>query len=369
VFGGSVLKFLFLIILVSIQAQAFRDQFMNGNDDGAAAVYKFDEGSGTTAFDSGNLVSPLDLTLQTTGNLPTGDDTPIRINASFMPGYLLMNPKPNGSASGMPDQGYQSAQRHRTFLVSSGAATNLNSCTNGFTIQAFIRPWFPFQGSDAGNLIFGLSNSEGQIEVQTPNIGVYQSGMTGAESIELVVRTGNNQGTRVSSPPNAFYSVREGENLGAVTEVIATQESAGGVLTVYVNRMPRSTLTGVSPQFLSTAKLVIGNELVGLRVESGETVLDEQRNWSGEIFHIAVYCQGFTRAQILGPLIENKNKQEVVSPTTVRINRNSCSHRSPNDSSCERPAGRSRFNRRCENRDWRQCCKRTRPSRFSQYIG
>jgi hypothetical protein len=110
VFGGSVLKLLFLIILVSIQAQAFRDQFMNGNDDGAAAVYKFDEGSGTTAFDSGNLVSPLDLTLQTTGNLPTGDDTPIRINASFMPtssnpGFSKLQLFNYESALGVADSG------------------------------------------------------------------------------------------------------------------------------------------------------------------------------------------------------------------------------------------------------------------------
>lgn len=313
------MRVVFLVFLVSVQAHAFRDQFMNGNDSGAAAVYTLDENGGTTAFDTGNLVNPLDLNLSTSGNLPTGDGTTIRTNATFLPQYLLMNPKPNGSMSGMADQGYQSAQRHRTFLVSSGAATNLNSCTNGFTIQAFLRPWFPFQGSDSGNLILGLSNSDGASTVQVPNIGLYQSGMAGAESIELEVRTGNNRGTRIASQPNAFYSVREGENVGAVTEVIATQESTNGVLTVYVNRIARSTLTGVTPAFLSTARLVVGNELVPLTVQNGETDIDQQRNWSGEIYHIAIYCRGFTRAEILGPMVDNKNKQEVVSPASNQI--------------------------------------------------
>lgn len=303
-----------LTLLAPATASALRAPDMTGNDDGAVAVYTFDEIGGVIANDTSGNGSPLNLEMSTDGNLPTADGTPIRTNASLQGGYLLINPKPNGAGSGMPDEGYQSAQRHRTFLVSSGPASKLSACTAGFTIQAFVRPWFPFQGSQSGNMIVGLSNSEGLNSVANANFGLYQSGESGSEAATLRVRTGTTSASSQTSVPGAFSSVREMENPGRLTEIIATQEPSG-ILTVYVNRIARSSLVAAAPNFNANAKLVIGNELVPLTVRGdGETNVDQQRNWSGEIHHLAIYCRGFTRAEILGSVLTNKATAAVVRP-------------------------------------------------------
>ncbi len=298
-------------VLAASEAMALRASDFSGSDSGAAVVYTFQESGGTSTVDS---VSGLELTMSTNGNLPTADGTQIRTNATLASGSLLVNPKPNGVESGNADEGYQSAQRHRTFLTSAAAATNLNSCTSGFTVQAFIRPWFPFQGSQSGNLIVGLSNSNALTRVAEPNFGVYQSGMSGSEAISLRVRTGNNSSTTQASVPGAFSSVRESDNPGKFTEVIATMEPSG-ILTVYVNRIARSSLVRITPNFLAGARLVIGNELVPLTLNGDSTInIDQQRNWSGEISHLAIYCRGFTRNEIIGPMMQSKAKSEVVRP-------------------------------------------------------
>ncbi|HVK61600.1 MAG TPA: hypothetical protein VM432_08625, partial [Bdellovibrionales bacterium] len=237
---------------------------------------------------------------------------------AFQSGDVVMNPKPNGAPSD-PDQGYQSAQRHRTFFVSEGVATKLSACTSGFTIQAFVRPWFPFQGNDrTGNMIVGLSNSEGMSSVANPNFGLFQTGDSGAEAATLMVRTGASTASSQSSVTGAYTSVRQGEAPGRYSELIATQEPSG-VLTVYVNRIPRSSVQSVRPSFAPNAKLVVGNELVPLTVANGQTNVDQQRNWSGEIRHLAIYCRGFTRAEIVGALEESKIKAEVVNPSNSPI--------------------------------------------------
>lgn len=290
---------------------------MSGNDNGAIAVYTFNENGGTKAYDTSVIGAPLDLDMSTDGNLPTADGTPIRINASLQNGYLLMNPKPNAM-----DQGYQSAQRHRTFLISADPASKLSTCTNGFTIQAFIRPWFPFQGSNAGNMIVGLSNSQGQTMQQAPNFGIYQTGNVGAESISVKVRTGTTTAANQASVPAAFSSIRENDNPGALTEVIATQEPSG-VLTVYVNRMARSSLTAATANFNPDAKLVVGNELIPLTLNPDSTVnVAQQSNWSGEIHHLAIYCSGVTRPEIVGAILENKTREAVVQPQTSEVSAN-----------------------------------------------
>ncbi|MBX3021867.1 MAG: hypothetical protein KF799_09345 [Bdellovibrionales bacterium] len=308
--------FVGLLLFTPDQALALRAPDMSGDDSGAVAVYTFDEIGGSTANDTSGVGQALNLVMSTEGNLPTGDGTPIRTNASLQSGYLLINPKPNGAASGMPDEGYQSAQRHRTFLISTGPATKLATCTSGFTLQAFVRPWFPFQGSQAGNMIVGLSNSQTQNSVMNPNFAVLQSGESGAEAVTLRVRTSGTQATNQSSVPGAFSSVRETENSGRLTEIIATREP-NGTLTVYVNRIARSSLVSVAPAFTAEARLVIGNELVPLTLKpDGDTNVDEQRNWSGEIHHLAIYCRGFTRAEILGATLTNKATAAIVRPLT-----------------------------------------------------
>lgn len=296
---------------VTQNAQALRAPDMSGNDNGAVVVYDFNEVGGESALDTSAVGSPLNLIMSSEGNLPTGDGTIIRTNALLQSGYLVVNPKPNGSE---PDQGYQLAQRHRTFLASESAAAKLNTCTTGFTVQGFIRPWFPFQGSDDGNLIIGISNSENQTDVKTPNFGVYQSGQNGSEAIMLKVRTANGSARSQVSAPGAFSSTRELDNPGQLTEFIATME-ANGILTVYVNRIARSSLTGVTPAFLASGKLVIGNELVPLTLGgNGMADVSQQRNWSGEIYHLAIYCRGFSRAEILGDSIGFKARADVVRP-------------------------------------------------------
>lgn len=303
-------------VLFSIPALALRNPDLSGDDNGAAVVYSFGEMGGDVATDSSGAGVPLHLRMSVAGNLAS--DAVIRTNALIQSGYLLVNPKPNGAPQD-PDSGYQGAQVQRTFLVSEDSAAKLSQCTTGFTIQAFVRPWFPRQGNEQGNLIVGLSNSEGKTSVNVPNFGLYQIGESGTEAALLRVRTGDGNGGRgvgrdLRSKEGAFLSVREGEKPGQVTELIATQEP-NGVLTLYINRIPRSTLTPVQPVFLPTAKLVIGNELVPLsRNNDGTTNVSNQQNWSGEIYHVAIYCRGFTRAEILGAsVLDNKVKHEPVA--------------------------------------------------------
>ncbi|MEK7356969.1 MAG: hypothetical protein AAB250_11000, partial [Bdellovibrionota bacterium] len=329
--SGLCLTIVFPIALIASEAHALRSLSVDaggndvivGDDGDAIAVYKFDETGGTTATDTSGVGTPLDLTMSTDGNLPTGDGSPIRTNALMMNGYLLVNPKPNG-APATPDMGYESAQRHRTFLTSGTDATKLNSCTSGFTIQAFVRPWFPFHGNTAvGNMIVGLSNTSSSAgsRIATQNFAIMQSGMSGNEAISLRTKTGATSVDAQASVTGAFSSVREGESPGKLTEIIATREPSG-VLTIYVNRIPKSSLTAVPSVFTATAKLVIGNELVPLAPPNAMGVIDvsQQANWSGEIHHLAIYCHGFTRTEIIGALEQNKAKQEIVRPdTTVKI--------------------------------------------------
>src|SRR5690349_20697145 len=115
-------KLVLSLIVTATPAYAFRDPMMGGDDAGAIAVYSFDENGGMSAFDSSSSAisgNPLDLIMSNAGNLSS--TTPIRTNASLQTGYLLVNPKPNG-APDSPAQGYEAAQRHRTFLVSTNPA-------------------------------------------------------------------------------------------------------------------------------------------------------------------------------------------------------------------------------------------------------
>ncbi|MES2964996.1 MAG: hypothetical protein V4760_14015, partial [Bdellovibrionota bacterium] len=196
-----------------------------------------------------------------------------------------------------------------------------------FTIQAFVRPWFPFQGNTGvGNMIVGLSNTSEAAgsRIATQNFSIMQTGDSGSEAVSIRTKSGATSVDAQSSVTGAFASVREGENPAKLTEIIATREPSG-VLTVYVNRIPKSSLGAVPSVFTSTAKLVIGNELAPLpppTMQNGALVVDvgQQANWSGEIHHLAIYCKGFTRTEIIGALEANKAKQEIVRPdTTVRI--------------------------------------------------
>ncbi len=323
-------------MMVTSPAQALRNQDMSGNDSGAAAVYLFDENGGDTAFDTSGVAPALNLKVKTDGNLPTQDGTPILKNAQMMGNIIYVNPKPNGAETGDPmmaDKGYESAQRHRTFLISADSsgtpvtADKLNSCSNGFTIQAFVRPYFPFQGNDSGNLIVGLSNSMANSNnpsaaTSPVNFGLYQTGMAGAEAVQLQVRNAAGAVVSQTSVAGGFSSVRAADNPGRFTELIATMD-AQGLMTVYVNRSARSSITPFNRGFLNSAHLVIGNDLIPLqnKLDNGQTVIDvsKQRNWSGEIAHLAIYCRSFTRAEILGAVALNKASSAVVKPAKTAV--------------------------------------------------
>lgn len=307
------------LALRSLDVDANGKDVIVGDDSGAVAVYKFDEAGGSVATDTSGVGAALDLTMSNAGNLPVAPGgVPILTNAYIQNGFLIVNPKPNGVGM-QADMGYTSAQEHRTFLSSGVAASKLNSCTNGFTIQAFVRSWFPFQGNtNVGNMIVGLSNTSEAAgsTIQPQNFAIMQTGMAGNEAIAIRERAGTSAVTTQSSVTGAFASVRELENPGRLTEIIATREPSG-VLTVYVNRIPKSSTSAVAPLFTSTAQLVIGNELAPLSVDgAGKKVLGQQSNWSGEIHHLAIYCKGFTRTEVIGALEANKAKQEIVRPDT-----------------------------------------------------
>ena len=303
---------------VSTPALALRNMDMSGDDVGATAVYTF----ATDGSDSSNSGTALNLTASNDGNLPSQDGTPILTNAFYINGSLMINHKPNGSESGAnyADQGYQSAMRHRSFLVSDTASklNDMATCGKEFTIQAFLRPHFPFQGANEGNLIVGLTNSTNMsATVASPNFGIYQTGGAGTEAVELRVRQSNGQTMNQTSAVGAFSSVREFENPGVFTEVIATMDTSG-TMTVYMNRVARSSIGKVTPAYLANAKLVIGNDLVPITevVKQGvlQPELSQQRNWSGEISHMAIYCHAYSRADILGTVALNKATTDVVKP-------------------------------------------------------
>lgn len=301
-----------LLVTLSSQAHALRGpDLVSGNDSGAVVVYRFDENGGDVAVDS---VGGFNLSVSTEGNLPTNDGTQIRKNAVLGGGYLLINPKPNNE-----DMGYEAAQRHRTFLESAPVGAKFNQCaTNGFTIQAFVRAHFPFNGNDDdGNMIVGFSNSDLD-NLRRPNFALYQTGENGAVTATVRSRRdANGAMASLTSVPEAFSSVRADENPGQLTEIIATQDP-NGQLTIYVNRIARSALATNARNFSSTAKLVIGNELTKLTTmsQNGNIVANvaNQRNWSGEIHHLAIYCRHFSRVDVLGAVAENKSRLDIVKP-------------------------------------------------------
>ncbi|MES2856297.1 MAG: hypothetical protein V4692_10565, partial [Bdellovibrionota bacterium] len=114
------------ILSLSFTAHAFRDSDFSGDDSGAVVVYDFENNGSDTIYDKSGVGAPLNLKMSAAGNLPTADGTPIRTNAGWMlpvdGGNFVINPKPNQTGMN-PDTGYQSAQKHRTFLVSETAAT------------------------------------------------------------------------------------------------------------------------------------------------------------------------------------------------------------------------------------------------------
>ncbi len=324
-----------------------------GDDAGAALIYRFNEAASTPALPS--AAESVNLTLQSVneGTIPT--EKPIGIKSSSDGKKLIINRANNTGGDAMTlDMGYTHVQAEKNLLVSAGAATAINTCSD-FTVQLFARPWFPMQGNNnngnmigrngvAGNLIVGLSNvafdANGKPEsnvsqngttfsvrsFSAPNWGIYQTGATGSERIGLQVRNpGPARSSMMESVSGAFSSVRQGDGViageASYTEFIvsfkAPTATVRGELTIYVNRMPRTyqltanineandngtvnnpTVYYVNPQFLPTAYLVIGNERFSLATSTVSSMANQQ--WSGEIKHLAVYCSALPKADILG---------------------------------------------------------------------
>jgi hypothetical protein len=47
--------------------------------------------------------------------------------------------------------------------------------------------------------------------------------------------------------------------------------------------------------------------------------VSKQRNWSGEISHLAIYCRSFSRTEILGTVLQNKSSADVVKPGVAAV--------------------------------------------------
>ncbi len=345
--------------LYSSQGLALRDYYFGGDDSGAQAIYTFDDATLNAAgaiADKSGVAPALNLTPNADGNLlpekllPTDPNpVPLRTNYSFgtsvFPemGFITLNYKPNGDNMA---PAYTKAQRHRTVLDSGVAASKLNTWTNGFSLQIRFRPQFAFQGDrifksndidstpysflsqgHSGNLIVGLSNSSptvvptpngNHISVQVPNFGVYQiggAGEVGPSKILIRLRakvktTGVVFPLDFESAPS-FISVDENENPSARNELIATYEPGKRLVSIYLNRVKTSYVINpavvVSP--LSTARLVLGNDLVPMNNVASlgndgkklvEELVKDQSNWSGSIYHLAIYTQGFSETEILG---------------------------------------------------------------------
>lgn len=331
--GINVIPLIGIALSLTQPAMALRNIDMSGNDNGAAAVYEFNEsdcgGDSQPACsainDSAGNGSPLNLKTSTAGNLVGS----IKTNAIIMGGKLVINPKPNTLSNA--DDGYTAAQKHRTYLTSGDEtaatvvdATKLTSSTcynNGFTIQAFVRPWFPFQGQETrGNLIVGLSSNSltGASNDNNISFGIFQTGRAGTETAALKIRSSAGMSQTISSVPKLFNSVRESENISAMNEIIATVES-NGAATLYVNRVPSAQIM-TTRNFLANSELVIGNDRVQVTADgSGNVDTQNQRNWSGEIFHVAIYCRGFSRADVLGDAQEGLNRLAAVVPSSTPI--------------------------------------------------
>lgn len=310
------------------------------------------EVSGATPYNNSSASGvPLSLLPNKDGNAPNAPaDLAFNVSSKFR--YVIVNYKENGIESGADtvDQGYQKAQNHRSLLKSSGspynAALNDAQCSNELTVQMWVKPLFPFHGQDTnannqnqGAMIVGISNSTLDT-VSEPDWAIYQVGDSGAEQVRFRVRTQGGAGVNIDSPPGVFSSVREirdtdysqsppakvavgshpelwdgfelsGKAYESVdpsqfTEIIATirqdpvdmQKRA----TVYVNRIPSASIpVSFTPSMSTSSSLVIGNDLVKLTQKAdGTNILDNQKNWSGLIKHVAIYCNGVEKTEVLG---------------------------------------------------------------------
>ncbi len=284
------------------------------------------------------------------------DPYPLPGNSNVFMGVSIDSPFRDFSAIFMNNKetqgetpGYQRAQMDRSFLWSNGPATKINEqCRSNFTIQAFVRPQFAFHGDRQvgtetiadgggpqrlGNTIVALTNSglgmassstggsatnpsnfdpRTGARLATPNFGIYQVfGQDEQARILFRMRTANSAGTVRAldvMSTGAWASTSPTDNIGALNEIIATWNSVEKKISLYLNRSPvHYTISGTFvPSFTDFAHLVMGNDLVYLdptyagNPGQRENYVRHQRNWSGEIHHVAIYCNSFSEQQIMG---------------------------------------------------------------------
>jgi hypothetical protein len=333
-----------LVLQFAIPASAIRNADQSGSDTGAVHIYNFNglavDANGLPSIIPDASGNGLNLTPSRSGNLPTTADLRIKVTATST--SVVLNEKPFDMGNG-----YQRAQKDRSFLINANPSPSLNQCaSSGITIQAFIRPFFPFQGSrvmqngalngkESGNLIVGVTNS---VEVPSnfsgtrtadntaiPNFAIYQAN-TANSPARILFRVRGQGGVPLDfySTDN-FVSLTKEDNAGKWNEVIATMEPNGNV-GVYLNRVPSLYRRTMPVEFLNSGRLVMGNDLVKLNdlapmvTENNvlqldpESLVKDQRNWSGEIAHVAIYCRGFSSAEIMTAYEQYRVKDQVVVP-------------------------------------------------------
>jgi len=210
--------------------------------DGLAALYRFDEGTGSTVYDLSEKTPALDLTIETPGSV------------SWIEGGLSVNAP--------------------ALIKTAGSATRLNSAcqsANAITVEAWVR---------AGNLdqtgparIIDLSNGPA-----SANLVLGQS----AGLAEARLRTSDTplDGAPTDSQAAAFTTLP--------IHVVYSRSGLTDEAKLFVNgsTVNGGTLAGSFANWDLTYPLTVANEPGG------------NRPWRGELFLVAVYCRALSAVEV-----------------------------------------------------------------------
>lgn len=212
--------------------------------EGLAVLYNFDEGAGTTVYDTSGQVPALDLSI-----------TPAAAVTWVERGISVASPA----------------------LMAAGPATRVSSAcqaANAITVEAWVRAENIVQSGPAR--ILDISSS------QTPdesNVVFGQSG-TLAETRLRTSETELNGTPSIESGINAFGS--------AINHIVYTRSGLADTATMWVNGSASETidLAGSFVNWDMSYPLTVANESGG------------NRPWVGEIYLLAVYCRALGAAEV-----------------------------------------------------------------------
>jgi hypothetical protein len=215
---------------------------------GLQALYRFDEGGGTTVHDSSGVGGPLHLSAATTAG---------------------MSWSPNGLTLTQP-----------TLIRSGAPATKLNAAvkaSNEISIEAWVKP--PAAGVLTSGQ-FGIITVSS--DAQHRNVTLQQSkGLLGSSFVDVRLRTDttNEEGEGLSTPAGSLAT--------ALTHLAYTR-SADGQSRIYVDGQLKAekTVGGSLAAWNDQFELALGNEITG------------NRAWLGTYRMIAVYSRALTSAEV-----------------------------------------------------------------------